>query len=120
MALGGEGFVACTPGGILRLLDAYDVELACKHAVVIGRSPILGKPVAMLLLRRNSTVTICHSHTRGLADIVASAATVVAAVGVPELVRGTWIKPGAVVVDAGYTRATSVMSSSMRLSSGLR
>lgn len=86
----------------MRLLDAHDVRLAGKHAVVVGRSPILGKPVGMLLLARNATVTYCHSRTTGLADEVACAGIVVAAVGKPELIRGEWIKPGAVVIDAGY------------------
>jgi methylenetetrahydrofolate dehydrogenase (NADP+) / methenyltetrahydrofolate cyclohydrolase len=102
MAFGERGFHSCTPGGILRLLDAYEVPLAGRHAVVVGRSPILGKPVGMLLLVRDATVTYCHSRTTGLPDLVAGADVVVVAVGKPELVRGEWIKPGAVVVDAGY------------------
>jgi len=102
MALGEPGFVSCTPGGIMRLLDAYDVDLAGRQAVVVGRSPILGKPVGMLLLGRHATVTFCHSRTKDLATVVAGADIVVAAVGRPELIDGTWIKPGAVVVDAGY------------------
>jgi methylenetetrahydrofolate dehydrogenase (NADP+)/methenyltetrahydrofolate cyclohydrolase len=101
MAFGLPGLLSCTPGGIIRLLDAYQVELVGKHAVVVGRSPILGKPVGMLLLARDATVTYGHSRTRGLPEIVASADVVVAAVGKPELVRGDWIKPGAVVLDAG-------------------
>ena len=103
MANGQEGtFAACTPAGIVALLDAYEVPLAGKHVVVIGRSPILGKPAAMLLLGRDATVTICHSKTRGLSQFVSEADIVVAAVGRPELIRGEWIKPGAVVIDAGY------------------
>jgi methylenetetrahydrofolate dehydrogenase (NADP+) / methenyltetrahydrofolate cyclohydrolase len=102
MAFGLPGFVSCTPGGIMRLLDAYSVELSGKHAVVIGRSPILGKPVGMLLLARNATVTYCHSHTEDLPSIVRDADVVVAAVGRRALVRGDWLKPGAVVIDAGY------------------
>jgi len=102
MAFGEPGFHSCTPGGIVRLLDAYDVELAGRHAVVVGRSPILGKPVGMLLLARDATVTFCHSKTVGLADVVRRGDLVVAAVGRPELIRGEWIKPGAVVIDAGY------------------
>jgi methylenetetrahydrofolate dehydrogenase (NADP+)/methenyltetrahydrofolate cyclohydrolase len=86
----------------MRLLDAYAVDLAGKHAVVVGRSHILGLPLGMLLLRRHATVTYCHSRTADLAGKVADADIVVAAVGRPELVRGSWIKPGAVVVDAGY------------------
>lgn len=102
MALGSTAFESCTPSGILRLLDAYDVQIEGLHAVVVGRSPILGLPVGMLLLRRNATVTYCHSRTADLAAAVAAADIVVAAVGVAELIRGSWIKPGAVVVDAGY------------------
>jgi len=102
MALGVPGPVSCTPGGILRILDAYEVDISGKHAVVIGRSPILGKPVGMLLLARNATVTYCHSRTEGLAELVKAADIVVAAVGRPRFVRGAWLKPGAVVIDAGY------------------
>jgi methylenetetrahydrofolate dehydrogenase (NADP+)/methenyltetrahydrofolate cyclohydrolase len=102
MAFGLPGLVSCTPGGIMRLLDAYGVELAGKHAVVIGRSPILGKPIGMLLLARDATVTYCHSHTDDLPSIVRDADIVVAAVGRRRFVRGAWLKPGAVVIDAGY------------------
>jgi methylenetetrahydrofolate dehydrogenase (NADP+)/methenyltetrahydrofolate cyclohydrolase len=102
MALGEPGFESCTPGGIMRLLDAYDVDLVGRHAVVVGRSPILGKPVGMLLLGRHATVTYCHSRTKDLPSMVAEADVVVAAVGRPELIQGGWIKPGAVVIDAGY------------------
>jgi methylenetetrahydrofolate dehydrogenase (NADP+)/methenyltetrahydrofolate cyclohydrolase len=102
MSCGEAGFVSCTPGGIMRLLEHYDVDLAGKHAVVVGRSPILGKPVAMLLLARDATVTICHSKTRDLPSITRTADVLVAAVGKAEFVRGDWLKPGAVVIDAGY------------------
>jgi len=102
MAFGEPGFRSCTPGGILRLLEAYDVPIAGAHAVVIGRSPILGKPVGMLLLASNATVTYTHSRTTDLPAIVRTADIVVAAVGRPNFVRGDWLKPGAVVVDAGY------------------
>ena len=102
MAFGLPGFASATPGGILRLLDAYAVELEGAHTVVIGRSPILGKPVGMLLLARNATVTYCHSRTKDLPEVVRSANIVVAAVGIPRFVRGHWLKPGAVVIDAGY------------------
>jgi methylenetetrahydrofolate dehydrogenase (NADP+)/methenyltetrahydrofolate cyclohydrolase len=102
MAFGEPGFASCTPGGIMRLLDAYDVDIEGMDAVVIGRSPILGKPVGMLLLARNATVTYCHSRTRHLPDVVRRADLVVAAVGRPAFVRGDWIAPEAVVVDAGY------------------
>jgi methylenetetrahydrofolate dehydrogenase (NADP+)/methenyltetrahydrofolate cyclohydrolase len=102
MAFGLPGFASCTPAGIMRLLDAYDVRLSGKHAVVIGRSPILGKPMGMLLLARDATVTYCHSRTEDLPSIVRTADIVVAAVGWPHFVRGDWIKPGAAVIDAGY------------------
>lgn len=102
MSFGDRGFASCTPGGILKLLDAYDVDLEGKHAVVVGRSPILGKPVGMLLLGRNATVTFCHSRTAELGSVVSQGDVVVAAVGKARLIRGEWIKPGAVVVDAGY------------------
>lgn len=99
---GGTGFESCTPGGIVRLLDHYEVDLEGAHAVVVGRSPILGKPVGMLLLARNATVTYCHSRTRDLDEYVRSADVVVAAVGIPNFIRGTWLKPRSVVIDAGY------------------
>ena len=102
MAFGDPGFRSATPGGIMRLLEAYDVPIAGAHAVVIGRSPILGKPVGMLLLASNATVTYTHSRTADLPEIVRTADIVVAAVGKPNFVRGDWLKPGAVVVDAGY------------------
>lgn len=102
MALGGTGFHSCTPAGIIHLLDAYDVDPTGLHAVVIGRSPILGKPIGMLLLARNATVTYCHSRTIDLPRIIADADIVIAAAGQPELIKGAWIKPAAVVIDAGY------------------
>lgn len=102
MALGGPGFQSCTPGGILRLLDAYEVPLEGRDAVVVGRSHILGLPMGMLLLGRHATVTYGHSRTRGLAELLGRADIVVAAVGRPEFIRASWLKPGAVVVDAGY------------------
>ena len=102
MAFGDPGFRSATPGGIIRLLEAYDVPLEGAHAVVIGRSPILGKPAGMLLLASNATVTYTHSRTRDLPEIVRTADIVIAAVGRPNFVRGDWLKPGAVVVDAGY------------------
>jgi methylenetetrahydrofolate dehydrogenase (NADP+) / methenyltetrahydrofolate cyclohydrolase len=102
MGFGLPGFASCTPGGIMRLLAAYEVELAGKHAVVVGRSAILGKPVGMLLLAQDATVTYCHSRTADLAAHVREADVVVAAVGRPELIKGADVKPGAVVIDAGY------------------
>ncbi|WP_443054987.1 bifunctional 5,10-methylenetetrahydrofolate dehydrogenase/5,10-methenyltetrahydrofolate cyclohydrolase [Streptomyces sp. IBSBF 2394] len=102
MGFGLPGFLSCTPGGIMRLLDEYEVDLAGKHAVVVGRSPILGKPVGMLLLGRDATVTYCHSRTVDLPSIVREADVLVAAVGRPRFINGADIKPGAVVIDAGY------------------
>jgi methylenetetrahydrofolate dehydrogenase (NADP+)/methenyltetrahydrofolate cyclohydrolase len=102
MALSGRGFESCTPGGIIRLLDHYGVASTGAHAVIVGRSPILGKPMAALLLQRDATVTVCHSKSRDLAHHVAEADIMIAAVGRPELIRGEWIRPGAVVIDAGY------------------
>ncbi|WP_037571507.1 bifunctional 5,10-methylenetetrahydrofolate dehydrogenase/5,10-methenyltetrahydrofolate cyclohydrolase [Phaeacidiphilus oryzae] len=102
MGFGLPGFQSCTPGGIMRLLDEYGVELAGRKAVVVGRSAILGRPVGMLLLARDATVTYCHSRTRDLAAELREADVVVAAVGRPRLVRGEDLKPGAVVIDAGY------------------
>lgn len=102
MSFGLPGFVSCTPGGIMRLLEEYAVELPGKHAVVVGRGPILGRPAGMLLLARDATVTYCHSRTRDLAAVVREADVLVAAVGRPRFIRGEDVKPGAVVVDAGY------------------
>jgi methylenetetrahydrofolate dehydrogenase (NADP+)/methenyltetrahydrofolate cyclohydrolase len=102
MAFGDPGFRSATPGGIMRLLAAYEVPLEGAHAVVIGRSPILGKPAGMLLLASNATVTYAHSRTRDLPELVRTADVVIAAVGKANFVRGDWLKPGAVVVDAGY------------------
>jgi methylenetetrahydrofolate dehydrogenase (NADP+)/methenyltetrahydrofolate cyclohydrolase len=102
MALGEEAFVSATPGGIMKLLSRYGIPLEGRRAVVVGRSAILGKPVAMLLLNQNATVTICHSKTADLERIVGEADIVVAAVGKPNFVKASWIKEGAVLVDAGY------------------
>jgi len=101
-AFGFADFPSCTPAAIMAILDAYKIPIEGKHAVVIGRSPILGKPVSLMLLNRNATVTTCHSKTSQLADIVRMADIVVAAVGKPKFVQGDWIKPGAVILDAGY------------------
>jgi len=102
MAMGVQAYGSATPQGIMRLLTAYDIALAGKHAVVVGRSPILGKPMAMMLLNADATVTICHSRTRDLPDILRTADLIVGAVGRPEFIRGDWIRDGAVVIDAGY------------------
>lgn len=100
--MGLDRYVSATPKGIMTLLERYNIQLKGKEAVVIGRSPILGKPAAMLLLNADATVTICHSKTVNLPEIVKRADIVVAAVGRPKFVKADWIKPGAVLVDAGY------------------
>ena len=102
MSMGERAYGSCTPQGIMRLLDHYDIEIEGKHAVVIGRSPILGKPMAMMLLNKNATVTICHSKTQNLDSIVKQADLVVGAVGIPKFIKSHWIKDKAVVIDAGY------------------
>lgn len=102
MAMGEPAYGSCTPQGIMYLLEKNGVELVGKHAVVVGRSAILGKPMAMMLLNANCTVTICHSRTQNLAELVKQADIVVGAVGKPELIKKDWIKSGAVVVDAGF------------------
>jgi methylenetetrahydrofolate dehydrogenase (NADP+)/methenyltetrahydrofolate cyclohydrolase len=102
MSMGEEAYGCATPMGIMRLLRHYEILLEGQHAVVIGRSPILGKPMAMMLLQANATVTICHSRTRDLDKLVRQADIVVGAVGRPEFIKAEWIKDGAVVVDAGY------------------
>jgi methylenetetrahydrofolate dehydrogenase (NADP+)/methenyltetrahydrofolate cyclohydrolase len=101
---GRAGFRSCTPSGIMRLLEEIGVSLEKKQAVVLGRSNIVGKPIGMMLLEKNATVTYCHSRTPNLKEQVQRADLVVAAVGVPELVKGDWIKPGAVVIDVGINR----------------
>lgn len=102
VSMGEKAYKCATPYGIIRILKAYNIELAGKHAVVVGRSAILGKPVAMLLLNENCTVTICHSKTQNLSNIVKTADIVVGCVGIANFIKAEWIKPGAVLVDAGY------------------
>ncbi len=102
MAMGEPAYGCATPQGIMRLLAHYNIELEGQHAVVVGRSPILGKPMAMMMLAANATVTICHSRTRDLKTLVRQADVIVGAVGRPEFIRADWIKDGAVVLDAGY------------------
>ncbi|MBA3787543.1 MAG: bifunctional 5,10-methylenetetrahydrofolate dehydrogenase/5,10-methenyltetrahydrofolate cyclohydrolase [Actinobacteria bacterium] len=109
LLLGRPTFVGATPLGVLALLDEYGVDLVGATAVVIGRSDIVGKPAALLLLQRHATVTVCHSRTRDLAAEVARADVVVAAVGVPGLVRTDWVKKGATVIDVGITRAEGAL-----------
>lgn len=102
MAMGEAAYGAATPAGIMRLLSHYQIPLTGKHAVVVGRSPILGKPMALMLLNAHCTVTICHSKTVDLADHLRRADLIVGAVGIPAFIRADWVKSGAVVVDAGY------------------
>ena len=101
---GQEGLVPCTPTGCMRLLQESGIEISGTNAVVIGRSTIVGKPVAQLLLAANATVTICHSRTKDLASICRNADIIVAAVGRAKMVSGDWVKPGAVVIDVGINR----------------
>jgi methylenetetrahydrofolate dehydrogenase (NADP+) / methenyltetrahydrofolate cyclohydrolase len=98
------GMVACTPKGVMELLDRSGVELEGRHAVVVGRSDIVGKPVALLLLHRSATVTMCHSRTRDLPVVTRSADILIAAVGRPEMITGDMVKPGATVIDVGVNR----------------
>ncbi len=102
MAMGEAAYGSATPAGIMRLLRRYAIEIKGREAVVVGRSPILGKPMAMMLLGANATVTICHSRTKNLSEIVHRAEILVGAVGRPEFIKAAWIRDGAVVVDAGY------------------
>jgi methylenetetrahydrofolate dehydrogenase (NADP+)/methenyltetrahydrofolate cyclohydrolase len=102
MAMGAEAYGSATPAGIMRLLEHYNIPVVGKYAVVVGRSPILGKPMAMMLLNAHATVTICHSRTQHLPALVQQAEIVVGAVGRPEFIKAAWIADGAVVIDAGY------------------
>lgn len=100
--LGMPAFAPCTPSGIMRLLREYDVEFDGADAVVIGRSPILGRPMASMLINAHATVTLSHSRTRDLPSLVRRADILIVAIGRPRFVQGDWVKPGAVVIDAGY------------------
>jgi methylenetetrahydrofolate dehydrogenase (NADP+)/methenyltetrahydrofolate cyclohydrolase len=102
MSMGEKAFGSCTPQGIMRLIEYYDLSLEGKHAVVVGRSPILGKPMALMLLNKNATVTICHSKTKDLEAHIKKADIVVGAVGIPKFIQGEWIKNDAIIIDAGY------------------
>ena len=102
MAMGMGAYGSCTPAGIVRLIKHYELEVEGKHAVVVGRSPILGKPMAMMLLNLNATVTICHSRTQNIDSIIKQADVIVGAVGIPEFIKTEWIKKGAIVIDAGF------------------
>ena len=102
MAMGEPAYGSATPAGIMRLLKHNEISLKGKDAVIVGRSPILGKPLAMMFLNEHATVTICHSRTQNLPEIVHRAEVVVGAVGKPEFIKGDWIRDGAIVIDAGY------------------
>lgn len=104
MTMGMPAFVSATPKGIITLLKEYNIDLAGKHAVIVGRSAILGKPVAMLLLNENCTVTICHSKTKNLPDILKSADIIIGACGKSNFIQADWVKEGVVLVDAGYNK----------------
>lgn len=107
LALGMEGLRPCTPSGVMVLLEEQGVELQGAECVVVGRSNLFGKPMAQLLLGANATVTMCHSRTRDLGEVCRRADVLIAAVGVPHLVKGDWVKPGAVVIDVGMNRLES-------------
>lgn len=98
------GLRPCTPAGIMAMLDEYQVDLAGKHAVIVGRSSIVGKPMAFMLLERDATISVAHSRTRDVAEICKTADVLVVACGIARLVRGEWVKPGAVVIDVGMDR----------------
>tara|TARA_B110000483_G_scaffold24991_1_gene29629 strand:+ start:215 stop:1069 length:855 start_codon:yes stop_codon:yes gene_type:complete len=102
MSMGESAYGSATPQGIMRLLSAYKIGIKSRHVAIVGRSPILGKPMAMMMLNANATVTICHSRTKNLSKIIENADIVVGAVGKPEFIRAAWIKDEAVVIDAGY------------------
>jgi methylenetetrahydrofolate dehydrogenase (NADP+)/methenyltetrahydrofolate cyclohydrolase len=104
-----EGFRACTPAGVMEMLRAYEIEPSGMNAVVVGRSTIVGKPMALLLLEANATVTVCHSRTRDLAAVCREADLLVAAIGRPEMIDATYVKPGAVVIDVGINRTDKGM-----------
>lgn len=101
LMIGAESYIPCTPHGVIKMLEHIGYDLKGKNATVVGRSNIVGKPVALLLLERHATVTICHSRTQNLAEVCRQADVLVVAVGRPEMVKGDWIKPGAVVIDVG-------------------
>ena len=102
MSMGESAYGSCTPVGIMRLLKHYKIEISGKQAVVVGRSPILGKPMAMMLLNEHATVTVCHSKTQNLEEQILTADILVGAVGIPRFIKSDWIKENSVVIDAGY------------------
>lgn len=104
LMIGKPGFLPCTPAGVIEVLKRMNVEIAGKHAVVVGRSNIVGKPMAMLLLREHATVTVCHSRTPDMEKITSQADILVAAVGKPQMIKAKHLKPGAIVIDVGINR----------------
>ncbi len=102
MSMGIDAYGSCTPAGIIRLIKHYKIDVQGLNAVVVGRSPILGKPMAMMLLNLNATVTICHSRTQNIDTIIKNADLIVGAVGIPKFIKSSWIKKEAIVIDAGY------------------
>jgi len=102
MSMGIDAYGSCTPAGIIRLIEHYKLNVQGLNAVVVGRSPILGKPMAMMLLNLNATVTICHSRTQNIDTIIKNADLIVGAVGIPKFIKSSWIKKDAIVIDAGY------------------
>ena len=102
MSMGLNAYGSCTPAGIIRLIEHYQIDVQGLNAVVVGRSPILGKPMAMMLLNLNATVTICHSRTKNIEKIISEADLIVGAVGIPKFIKTEWIKKGSIVIDAGY------------------
>ena len=102
MSMGIDAYGSCTPAGIIRLIKHYKLEIQGLNAVVVGRSPILGKPMAMMLLNLNATVTICHSRTQNIKNIIKNADLIVGAVGIPKFIKIDWVKQGAIVIDAGF------------------
>ena len=102
MSMGIDAYGSCTPAGIIRLIEHYKLDVKGLNAVVVGRSPILGKPMAMMLLNLHATVTICHSRTQNIETIIKNADLIVGAVGIPKFIKSDWIKKDAIVIDAGY------------------
>ncbi|MGI8714043.1 MAG: bifunctional methylenetetrahydrofolate dehydrogenase/methenyltetrahydrofolate cyclohydrolase FolD [Solirubrobacteraceae bacterium] len=117
LAKGLPGLRPCTPAGVIELLKRYDVALTGAEAVIVGRSDLVGKPVAALLLAENATVTTCHSRTRELEQVCRRADVLIAAVGRPEMVKGSWIKPGATVIDVGINRTDAGLVGDVEFSS---
>ena len=102
MSMGIDAYGSCTPAGIIMLIEYYNLQIQGLNAVVVGRSPILGKPMAMMLLNLNATVTICHSRTKNIEEIISNADLIVGAVGIPKFIKSQWLKKGSIVIDAGY------------------